>query len=324
MLTATALLWTRIIAGFCVFIVAGLVKTIWQRRNDVAKGKSWPSVQGQIISAGIEIPNVRISDEEPDCRVNVRYRYRVNAVDYECDRIAFGAPEDMTQIAAEAVVAKYATGAAVRVHYDPKHPGRAVLDGEKNLNLGIWVALSVFASIGAVLVAHSIAGRVLYTDNGVPLFAYLMPVAAILIAGMGIYGYLEIRRQQKLSAAWPATQGKITTSRVVAVEETDRDNDTVTKYRAQIVFAYRLGSHQYKGTTRKWGWTELYATPDGAEAIVAQYPVGHDVPVYYDPAAPASALLEPRNSAGAYAPLFFSGGFGFAAVFMAWCFAHAN
>jgi hypothetical protein len=324
MLTATALLWTRIIAGFCVFIVGGLLKTIWQRRNEVAKGKSWPAVAGQVISSAIEIPETRISDDEPDCRVNVRYRYQVNAVDYECGRIGFGGPEDMTEIAAEAVVAKYAAGTPVRVHYDPKHPGRAVLDGAKANGLGIWLALAVFGSIGMVLVAHSIAGKVLYTSNGVPLFAYLLPVAAMLIAGLGIYGFLDIRRQQKLSAAWPITLGKITTSRVVEVEETDKDNKTVTKYGEQIAFTYRLGSHDYKGTTRAWGWTELYSTPEGAEAIVAQYPVGRDVPVYYDPAAPVSAVLEPRNNAGAYAPLYFSGGFGFAALLMLWCFAYAN
>ena len=324
MLTATALLWTRIVAGFCVFIVGGLLKTVWQRRNELASGKSWPTVEGQIVSSRIEIPATRISDDEPDCRVNVRYRYQVNGVDYECDRIGFGGPEDMTEIAAEAVVAKYAAGARVRVHYDPKHPGRAVLDGEKAYGLGIWVALALFTSIGAVLVAHSIAGKVLYTNNGVPLFAYLLPVAAILIAGLGIYGFLDLRRQQRQSAAWPATQGRITTSCVVEVEETDDDNDTVTKYREQVVFAYRLGNHEYKGTTRKWGWTELHATPAGAEAVVAQYPVGRDVAVYYDPAAPATAVLEPRNHAGTYVPLYFSGGFGFAAIFMLWCFAHVG
>jgi hypothetical protein len=324
MLTATALLWTRIIAGFCVFIVGGLLKTIWQRRNEVANGKSWPAVEGQIISSAIEIPKTRISDDEPNCRVNVRYRYQVNTVDYECDRIGFGGPDDMTQIAAEAVVAKYAPGASVRVHYDPKHPGRAVLDGAKAHGLGIFVALALFASIGVVLVAHSVAGKVLYTNNGVPLFAYLLPVVAALIACLGIYSFVDLRRQQRQSAAWPATPGRITTSCVVEVEETDDDNDTVTKYREQIVFAYRLGKHEYKGTTRKWGWTELYATPDGAEAVVAQYPVGRDVPVYYDPAAPATAVLEPRNHAGSYVPLVFSGSFGFAAIFMLWCFTYAN
>ncbi len=324
MLTVTALLWTRIVAGFCVFVAGGLLKTAWQRRNDVAKGKSWPAVSGQIVRSEIEIPKVRESEEAPDCRVAVRYRYQVNAVNYMGDRVAFGAQDAMTLVAAETFAAKYAAGTAVRVHYDPKHPGSAVLDSENRMNRGIWLAFSVFASIGAVLVAHSIAGRVLYTDNGVPLFAYLLPVAAFVIACLGIYGFLEIRRQQKLSLAWPATQGRITSSGVVAVEETDRDNDTVTKYRAQIVFSYRVAGHDFNGTTRKWGWTELYSTAKGAEAIVVQYPVGHAVPVYYDPAAPASAVLEPGNSGGKYAPLFFSGGFGFAAFVMLWCFAHAN
>jgi Protein of unknown function (DUF3592) len=324
MLTATALLWTRIGAGFFLFIAGGLLKTIRQRRNDVAKGKSWPTAFGQIISSEIEIPEVRNDDEEPNCRVNVCYSYQVDAANYVCDRIAFGAPNGMTLTAAETFVAKYAVGTPVRVHYDPRHPHSAVLHSENQKSLGIWVAFSIFAAIGAVLSAHSISGRVLYTDNGVPMFAYLMPVAAFVIACFGIYGFLEIRRQQNLSIAWPTTQGRITSSRVIEVEETDGDNDTVIKYCAKVAFAYRLGSREFNGTTRKWGWTELYSTPKGAESVVAQYPVGHSVPVYYDPASPALAVLEPDNRVGSYAPLFFSGGFGLAAFVMLWCFAHAN
>jgi hypothetical protein len=40
--------------------------------------------------------------------------------------------------------------------------------------------------IALVLTAHSIAGHVLYVDHGVPIFAFALPGAAILVAILGV------------------------------------------------------------------------------------------------------------------------------------------
>ena len=320
MLTATALLWTRIVAGFCVFITAGLIRALWQRRNEVARGKNWPATGAEIIHSEAEIPPTRSSEEEPDCRVNIRYRYRVDAREYEGDRLRFGGPAAMMQEAAEAMVARYPVGAKVNIHYDPKHPDHAVLDGVHQASSGLIVAILLFGSIGAVLAAHGVAGRVLTAANGVPLFAFLLPAAAFLIACMGAYGFLQIRKQEMLSATWPTTPGKITDSEIIEVQDRD-DRGKVTKtYRVQIAYAYRLGSLDYHGTAQKWGWTKYYGNLEGAQAVVAQYPVGRDVPVYYDPTMPATSVLEPDNRVGSYAPLIVTAVFGFSALLMLWCF----
>jgi Protein of unknown function (DUF3592) len=156
MLTATALLWTRIVAGFCVFITAGLIRALWQRRNEVARGKNWPATGAEIIHSEAEIPPTRISEAEPDCRVNIRYRYRVDAKDYEGDRLRSGAPAAMMQEAAEALVARYPVGAKVNIHYDPKHPSHAVLDGAHQASSGLIVAILMFGSIGAVVCTENL------------------------------------------------------------------------------------------------------------------------------------------------------------------------
>ena len=57
---------------------------------------------------------------------------------------------------------------------DPKN---AVLEPDDHGNLA---ALIAFGLIAAVLVAHSIAGHVLYTDRGVPLFVFALPVLTLL------------------------------------------------------------------------------------------------------------------------------------------------
>lgn len=322
MLTATALLWTRIIAGLCVFIAVALARSIWQASTQVANGKIWSATSGEILQSGLDRPRTGGADDEPDCGVMVRYRYRAAGKDHEGDRLAFGAKALMTQAAAEAVVARYPVGAKVKVYFDPRHPARSVLERKSATPFAHYVFLGVFAAVGGILTAHGIAGQVLYTAGGIPLFAYLLPLACLFGAGLGIYGFAEIRRQQRLSAAWPTTPGRITKSSVIEFEETDRDsNETTTKYRAAIAYRYRLGRHDYLGTTRKWGWTEIYATAESARAALAAFPVGRDVAVHYDPAAPATSVLEPGNRKGAFAPLFFSAGFGGMAVLMLWAFS---
>src|SRR6185295_5200980 len=103
----------------------------------------------------------------------VRYRYTVGQKTYESDDIAFGGQGHTTRLLAQQIVAKYPAGAQVQVFYNPKRPSQAVLEAKSAVAGGFYVAAIVFGSIAAVLVAHSIAGRVLYTSNGVPLFAFL-------------------------------------------------------------------------------------------------------------------------------------------------------
>jgi hypothetical protein len=64
--------------------------------------------------------------------------------------------------------------------------------------------------IAAVLVAHAIAGRVLYTGNGVPLFAFALPAVAILVAVFSVVSFARGRRLASASARWPTVSGTIT------------------------------------------------------------------------------------------------------------------
>jgi Protein of unknown function (DUF3592) len=326
MLSPDHLMWTRICAGIALFLVANFAYALWKARRGSASSKSWPTVPGAITASAVKVPRALTSDEDTDCSVEIRYSYRVGAKDYEGKRIHSGRDAMTTRLIAEEVTAKYPVGSHVDVHYRPDRPGTAVLEPRDTANLAALIAfLVVFSCIAGVLIVHSIAGKVIYLhEGGVPLFAFLLPLAAITVGVGGVYDFLRMRRTLSESARWPQAAGTITTSDVVAFQDTERDSDdrerSVTKYRAAIRFAYQVGAREFHSSRWSWGWTAIYGTPEGAQKIVDAHPKGKAVPVFYDPKQPESAVLEPANRQGTLAPLIFGLVFGLTGALMFWAF----
>lgn len=317
MLDATQLLWTQIAAAVCVLIFAGQVYNLLRLRSLMEASKAWITIGGEIIASEAKLPPSHTSDDQSDVDAIVRYRYRVGGRNYESDRIKIGGQTSMTRAFADAVVAKYPVGAHVDVHYDPHDPENVALEPRKQDNLVVQLVFAiVFGGVGGILAVHAIADKVPYTDNGVPLFAFALPIVAILIAGFSVVAFVRGRRQASASAHWPTVSGRITTSDIIEEQiEDKRDDDAnsgvnqiirITKrYRVDLRFAYRVGQRDFVGTTWAWGWTPVFGRRELAEKVTASYSPGQAVTVYYDPAQPDSAVLEPNNRQGSMAPLVF-------------------
>jgi hypothetical protein len=323
MLTGSALIWTYVATGICLFIWANLVYAVWRGRNQVAAGKNWARAAGVIVTSKAEVPPSHTSDEDSDCTPTVRYRFSVDGKTYEGSHIQFGGQPDTMRMLAEQIVAKYPAGAPVDVFYDPKQPDNAVLQGKSAVAPALYVMLIVFTGACAVLASHSVAGKVLTTPNGVPLFAFLVLLIPIALGVFLVGNFFKIRRERKASAHWPTAAGTITLSTVreqVEIEEDDRRRREVIKYVPDIRYRYRVGSRDYAGGTVAWGWNAIYGDQGSAAAVTAKYPGGGSVTVYYDPANPESAVLEPSSRSGAVVPLLAAalmGGIGF---FFLWAF----
>ena len=67
------------------------------------------------------------------------------------------------------------------------------------------------------------------------------------------------------------------------------------RYRVDLRFAYKVGERDYIGTTWAWGWIPFYGRHELAEKVTGQYSKGQKVTVYYDPAQPNIAVLEPAS-----------------------------
>lgn len=85
--------------------------------------------------------------------------------------------------------------------------------------------------------------------------------------------------------SWAATTGKV----VFSTLEARRGSKGNMVYYPVVRYQYRVHAMNYEGNKimpgMAWGGS-------GAAAVVAKYPVGTTVPVYYNPENPAEALLE--------------------------------
>jgi len=323
MLDAHQLLWTQIAAGVCLLNFVGLLFRLVRLRGETQSAGKWDKVEGLIVASEVDQPPPHMSDDQDDATPVIRYRYRINGQDLEGDRIRVGGVPMTTRLLAMQQVARYPLGAHVDVYVNPKNPKRALLEPRAQNNIvGTIVFAVVFGVIALVLTAHGIAGRVLYTDNGVPLFGFALPGVSFLIAILGVVSFVRTRQLASASRRWPSVSGTITTSSVVEeVIEDDSDKDStirrkIHRYHLDLRYAYRVGARDYVGTSVGFGWTAIYGARDQAETAASQYRPGEPVTVYYDPDQPGTAVLEPDNRKGSFAPLVFSAIFAIAGAIM--------
>jgi hypothetical protein len=330
MLSATALMWTVIVAAICWFLVANQIYALWKMLGDKSSQRYWSVAQGKITISRLGVSATHPSGLDPaDAGAIMRYHYRVGAKDYEGDGFRIGGKSRAMGLIAKALIKKYPEGKPVDVYYDPADPAQSALEQKGKGHLpGALIIVIVFAAIGGVLTAHAIAGKMIMMSNGLPMFALGLPSAALLVAAGSFAAYFIQRRASKASASWPSTQGQIICSRVVEKTERRRDDDGEeredTTYRPDIRFAYRVDGTNYATDTWKPGGIAGSGSPKYAEKIVARYAAGQSVFVHYNPAHPDVAVLEPANRDGAAAPLVFGVVFGLAGTLFMWLMTHGH
>lgn len=106
------------------------------------------------------------------------------------------------------------------------------------------------------------------------------------------------------SKTWPSVPGTITRSEVDVWKR-----DGKTHYEPDIAYSYTVDGKKYSSAKITVGDAPLDNNVSAAKRLQAEYPVGTEVPVYYDPELPGSSALEPGTKAGDYMLA------GFAAIF---------
>ena len=322
MLDAQHLLWTQIAAGVCLLIFAGQLFNLIRMRSQMQAAASWGMVEGIITVSKVDQPPSHVSDDLDDASPVIRYRYHAAGQDLESDRIMPGGTPLMTRVLALRQAARYPVGARVGVYVDPKDASNVLLEPrQKNNAAGLIAFAVVFGTIAAVLTAHSLAGKVLYTANGVPMFAFALPAVAILIAILSLVSFVHGLQLASASARWPTASGTVTASDVIEEEFEDTNSDTsrirkIHRYQVDLRYAYQVGKYDFTGLAPNWGWTGIYGMREAAEKAAALYTRGQPVVVHYDPAQPGNAVLEPGSRKGSMAPLIFGLIFGAAGAAM--------
>ena len=84
----------------------------------------------------------------PSYRPKVRYRYRVNDLEYTSENFSYKG-YTKTRDVVEEMVGRYPTGSQVQVHYHPRKPSRAVLEPGSTLKkylIPMLVAAGIFVA----------------------------------------------------------------------------------------------------------------------------------------------------------------------------------
>jgi len=101
------------------------------------------------------------------------------------------------------------------------------------------------------------------------------------------------------TSSYVSTEGTITSSRV----ETQSDSEG-TSYEAKVSYDYEAGGQVFHGNRISYA-TRFTSGRKAAAEIVRRHPVGKRVKVYYSPAKPAAAVLEPGiRGTDFFMPLF--------------------
>lgn len=93
--------------------------------------------------------------------------------------------------------------------------------------------------------------------------------------------------QAQASTSWPTADGKVLRSEV----RTQRTGNT-SSHEPLVIYQYQVEGKSYR-RDRPTISRQPSKTTAPAEEVVARYPVGTQVTVYYDAADPATSVLEP-------------------------------
>jgi len=126
-------------------------------------------------------------------------------------------------------------------------------------------------------------------------------IAAIFVAlGVAMLGWAGMQAVSAVSSRrWPTTHGTITNTNVHV-----GGNWRGRWYRAQIAFKYQVSGTEHIGVRAFFGDQVSWMSHYSAVQEVSRYSTGSTVEVFYDPADPSVAVLEP----GVHRQLWIFGG----------------
>jgi len=141
--------------GFIFLLFNGIfLAVIFAAQNDTSAMKKWPTTVGSILMSTLE--SRRTSNGSHAQYPVVLYSYHVNGRSYEGNRIAPGPLVGGT--GAAGIMARYASGSAVTVHYNPKDPSDATLEVKMAASFWLWFALILVDVVLALIALFNVFG----------------------------------------------------------------------------------------------------------------------------------------------------------------------
>ena len=123
------------------------------------------------------------------------------------------------------------------------------------------------------------------------------------------YGTVRTRVKTATSRSWPTVTGSVIVSEVTVSSQRNSSNQPIKLYGTDIQYDYQVGGQSFTGNSVTLGGTIETNKRGRNDALVARYPCGRKVRVYYDPSDPATAILEPGELGGVFNMMMVALGF---------------
>jgi hypothetical protein len=125
----------------------------WMFRSARMRSR-WPTVGGAVTGGRIRQKASGVGDEESVTYVPiVEYQYQISSAVYSGAGIGFSETGYGSVKKAEKILARYAVGTPVEVHYNPAKPGEAFLESSGSIVAWIMLAVGVLILVIAVVLA---------------------------------------------------------------------------------------------------------------------------------------------------------------------------
>jgi hypothetical protein len=118
---------------------------------------------------------------------------------------------------------------------------------------------------------------------------FFISLFAAAMIGVIVLAVVVKMKEVQGAKTWRTTSGTITRSEIRAVKKRDLDNREKVRSAPSIAYEYTVNGKRYSG--ERISLAEIIPESD-IEAILARYPLGAQVMVYYDPSNPRRAVLE--------------------------------
>jgi hypothetical protein len=144
-------------------------------------------------------------------------------------------------------------------------------------------------------------------------FPSLFSLVFVIIGAVILRFAMKTAERARQSESWPSTEGEIAHSATLYQTDTTATSNGVATYKADIAYRYKVRGANYSSS--KVALLDLASSSGRAQSMVERYPDKSKVQVYYNPADPSEAVLEPGSTGGINFLYFVGGIFATAGVF---------
>lgn len=135
-------------------------------------------------------------------------------------------------------------------------------------------------------------------DNPGGLLMAIALLPFIVFLGWLISTYIRSIRKTTASKNWPTATGQILSSHVHTYKRRRSGGGHATMHKPEITYEYTADGQHYESQKISFGSVAASSVAGWAKEIVARYPEGSSVQVFYNSSKPAESILEPSGLGG--------------------------